>query len=532
MYSLLEQRLRHIEANQLLPFLRNARTGLEKESLRVTPDGRMSQTDHPRILGSALTHPWITTDYSEALLELITPPQERAVQSLDFLLNIETFVYQQLDDELLWTTSMPCVLDAESDIRIAEYGISNAGRMKHVYRQGLAWRYGKAMQVIAGIHFNYSIDESFWQPWQMVQGDSGSLRAFRDAQYMALVRNLQRYGWLIIYLFGTSPAICRSFLGGRPVPEGMETFNQCTLYEPFGTSLRMGNIGYTNSKENKVGVKVCYNTLETYVASLRRAIATPCPEYAQIGVKVDGEYRQLNANILQIENEYYSTVRPKQPLKGFEKPTDALDQRGIAYVELRSIDVNAFHPAGMTRRQLFFLEVFMHFCLLQESPLVDADEYHAINNNQTLVAHRGRDPGLRITCQGKEVLLRDKAREVLQAMRPVAELLNAVHDEDCYTDCLDSQVQLAWNPDITPSARMLEEMRNHNESFFGFAKRKSQEHRDFFLQRTLAPELEQTFRQQAAASLAQQAALEQAADVGFDRFLQSYFAGTASSPKI
>ena len=163
---------------------------------------------------------------------------------------------------------------------------------------------------------------------------------------------------------------------------------------------------------------------------------------------------------------------------------------------------------------------------------MDADEYHAINNNQTLVAHRGRDPGLHINCQGVEVLLRDKAREVLQAMRPVAEMLNAVHDEDCYTDCLDSQIQVAWNPDIAPSARMLEEMRNNDESFFDFAKRKSQEHRDFFLQRTLQPDLEQSFRQLAEDSLNQQQALEKAEQPDFDSFLQAYFAGTVDSLKI
>lgn len=525
MYQVLEQRLRAIDSNRLHSCLRNARTGLEKESLRVNADGHLSPKMHPQVLGSALTHPWITTDYAESLLELITPPQERAAQALDFLLNIETFVYQQLDNELLWTTSMPCVLGEEEDIRIAEYGSSNAGRMKHVYRQGLAWRYGKTMQIIAGIHFNYSIDEAFWEPWQTVQGNRDTLRRFRDAQYMAMVRNLQRYGWLIIYLFGASPAICKSFLRGRPAPAGMEEFGQFSLYEPFGTSLRMGNIGYTNSKESKTGVKVCYNTLESYVESLRQAINTPCPEYRKIGVKVAGEYRQLNANTLQIENEYYSTVRPKQPLRGFEKPTDALEERGIAYVELRSIDVNAFHPAGMTRRQLFFLEVFMHFCLLQESPPVTVDEYHAINNNQLLTAHRGRDPQLKITCYSEQVLLRDKARELLQAMRPVAELLNRVHDEDCYTDCLDSQIQLAWNPDLTPSARMLEAMRTHDEAFFSFARRKSLEHRDYFLDRQLDPAQEQAFREMAQQSLQQQATLEATETEDFDSFLHAYFTG-------
>ena len=531
MYIQLEQRLHDIDTNQLYPYLKNARTGLEKESLRVTTDSHLSQQNHPKALGSALTHPWITTDYAESLLELITPPQERATQALDFLLNIETFVYQQLGDELLWTTSMPCALHGENDIRIAEYGNSNAGRMKHIYRQGLAWRYGKTMQIIAGIHFNYSIDETFWQPWQHVQDDTGDLRTFRDAQYMAMVRNMQRYGWLIIYLFGTSPAICKSFLGGRTPPAGMEEFNQYTLYEPFGTSLRMGNIGYTNSKESKTGVNVCYNTLETYIQSLRHAINTPCPEYSKIGVKVNGEYRQLSNNILQIENEYYSTVRPKQPLRGFEKPTDALESRGIAYVELRSIDVNAFHPAGLTRRQLFFLEVFMHFCLLQESPLVTPDEYRAINQNQTLAAHRGRDSNLQIDCLGKTVLLCDKAREVLQAMRPVAEMLNTVHSEDCYTDCLDSQIQLAWNPDLTPSARMLEEMRQNGESFFDFAHRKSLEHRDFFLKRKLNVELEQEFRHMAQESLERQQQLENEESQDFDNFLADYLGNTLENPK-
>ncbi|MFN3785369.1 MAG: glutamate--cysteine ligase [Thiothrix sp.] len=527
----MEQRLRAIDAHQLHANLRNARTGLEKESLRVNSAGRLSQTDHPRVLGSALTHPWITTDYAESLLELITPPQERATQALDFLLDIETFIYQNIGDELLWTTSMPCVIDSERDIRIAEYGTSNAGRMKHVYRQGLAHRYGKAMQVIAGIHFNYSFDEAFWQPWQAVEGNTDSLRAFRDAQYMALVRNLQRYGWLIIYLFGTSPAICKSFLGGRQPPEGMEAFNEYTLYEPFGTSLRMGNIGYTNRKENKTGVKVCYNTLDAYISSLRHAINTLCPEYAAIGVQVDGEYRQLNANILQIENEYYSTVRPKQPLQGLEKPTDALEKRGIAYVELRSIDVNAFHPAGLTRKQLFFLEVFMHFCLLQESPWVSADEFTAINRNQMLTAHRGRDPAVRLRCLGQEVLLRDKARELLQAMYPVAELLNKVHNEDCYTDCLESQMPLAWNPQMTPSARMLEEMRQNHESFFEFAQRKSFEHRVYFLARQLDADLLQRFHEQARQSLVRQQVIEQASTLPFADFLSAYFAGTVTDPK-
>lgn len=525
MYQQVEQRLRAIEQHQLHAALRESRTGLEKESLRVTPESTLAQTDHPKVLGSALTHPWITTDYSEALIELITPPQARAPEALDFLLDIETFVYQHLDHELLWTASMPCVLNGEDDIRIAEYGSSNAGLMKHVYRQGLAWRYGKTMQVIAGIHFNYSIAESFWEPWQAIEGHQGSLREFRDEQYMALTRNLLRNGWLIIYLFGTSPAICKSFLGGRKALDTMQALNEYTLYEPYGTSLRMGNIGYTNSKENASGVQVCYDSVQSYTDSLWRAIHTPSAEYEKIGVKVDGVYRQLNTNILQIENEYYSTVRPKQPLQRFEKPVNALRDRGIKYVELRSVDINAYHPAGLTHEQLRFLEVFMHFCLLQASPRIDAKERSMINSNQMLVAHQGRRPGLILEQPERQISLQAWGGELLEQMLTVADLLDKVHQETGYRAAVEHSMALIHDPELTPSAQMMRELHEKGASFFSFAQTKSRQHRDFFLKRHLPIERETEFIQMASYSLEQQQAIENSDKIGFDQFLHAYFSG-------
>lgn len=524
MYQQMEQRLTAIEKHQLHAALRESRTGLEKESLRVTSEGTLAQTDHPKVLGSALTHPWITTDYSESLIELITPPQARAPEALDVLLDIETFVYQHLDHELLWTTSMPCVLHGEDDIRIAEYGSSNAGLMKHVYRQGLAWRYGKTMQVIAGIHFNYSIAESFWEPWQQVEEHRGSLREFRDEQYMALTRNLLRNGWLIIYLFGTSPAICKSFLGGRKAPETMLELNEYTLYEPYGTSLRMGNIGYTNSKENASGVQVCYDSVQSYTHSLWKAIHRPSPEYEKIGVKVDGVYRQLNTNILQIENEYYSTVRPKQPLQRFEKPVHALQERGIKYIELRSVDINAFHPAGLTHEQLRFLEVFMHFCLFQASPKIDPTERQMINSNQMLVAHQGRKPDLMLQQPERAISLQAWGLELLEQMLKVADLLDAVHKENHYHQAVKQQIELVLNPELTPSAQMMAEMHEKGASFFSFAQSKSAQHRDFFLERQLSQERKAEFIQMAKESLEQQQDIEKSDQIGFDQFLHAYFA--------
>ena len=523
MYNLLNKRLASIIDNKLEYLLQGSKTGLEKESLRVTPEGRISQTAHPKILGSALTHPYITTDYSESLLEFITPPLPRAHESLDFLLDIETFVYQKLDDELLWTTSMPCVIGGESDIKIAEYGTSNAGKMKSVYRQGLASRYGKMMQVIAGIHFNHSFPVKFWPVYQQLEGNIGTERAFIDQSYMSLTRNLLRYGWLIPYLFGSSPAICKSFMNGIKKPENMKTLNNNTCYEPFGTSLRMGDIGYTNFKEGETGVKADYNSLTKYTKSLRKAITTPFPAYEKIGVKVGEEYRQLNANQLQIENEYYSTVRPKQILKTMEKPVDALDDRGIQYVELRSLDINAFHPAGLTHKQLYFLKTFMLFCLLQESPDIDINERREIDANQSKVAHLGRQPNLTLSRQGESIKLKVWAEELLHAMAPVAELLGDTYNEDCYQDSHELHLDLVRHPELTPSARILEELFENKESYYEFARRKSLEHREIFLNRTLPAEKEREFTELAKKSFQKQQQIEDSDQEDFDSFLVNYF---------
>jgi len=523
LYQSLNQRLSKIEEKGFTRLLKKSLTGLEKESLRVNSEGNISQTEHPKILGSALKNPWITTDYAEAMLELITPPCDRAFKSLDFLLDVETFVYQHLDNELLWTSSMPCVIRGEEDITIAHYGTSNAGKMKSVYRQGLAERYGKVMQVISGIHFNYSVATEFWPAFQAVEGDTSDKQDFINKRYMGMTRNIQRYGWIIPYLFGTSPAVCKSFLVGLPHPQTMKEFKEFTFYEPYGTSLRMGDIGYTNHKEDDRGIKASYNSLDEYIASLRCAINTPHKEYEDIGLKDGDEYLQLNTNILQIENEYYSSVRPKQILQGMEKPTDALEQRGIQYVELRSVDINAFRPAGMTHQQLYFLEIFMMFCLLQDSPEITDDEVKEIDANQSIVAHQGRKPNLQLSRNSKEISFKEWATQLLNEMSGVAELLNKAHDETCYTNAIQGQKELVDDPSKTPSAMVLDDIMNRDGSYYHFAKRKSEEHRDYFLQRKLEAEIQQSIELVAQKSLKQQRETEEKNGMNFDTFLQKYF---------
>lgn len=502
--------------------LRGGLMGLEKESLRVSPEGGIARTPHPPALGSALTHPWITTDYSEALLEFITPPFGDPHDALGFLRDLQTFTYPRIGEEFLWATSMPCVLAGEDAIPVGRYGASNAGRMKTVYRLGLGHRYGRIMQVIAGVHFNYSVAEALWPVLQRLEGDRADARRFVDAGYFAMIRNLQRLGWMVPYLFGASPAVCKSFLAGKRthLPE----FNENTYYEPYATSLRMGDIGYQNRKEEETGIKASYDSLEAYADSLECAITTPSPVYQEIGVVVDGEYRQLNANILQIENEYYSSVRPKTVIEGNEKPVLALRRRGVRYVELRSLDVNAFEPLGVCETQLRFLEAFMLTCLLMDSPLIGEVERLQIDHNQSAAAHRGRDPGLRLLRNGGEVLLRQWAEEVLNAMAPLCEALDGADPARPYTSSLARQRLKVADPAQTPSARMLDEMAERREGFYEFARRLSIQHQNHFRNLTLSAAREAELDAEAQASLARQRELEAADDCGFDEYLRRYFA--------
>ena len=282
--------------------LRGGRKGVEKESLRVTPAGDIVQTPHPAALGAPLTNEHITTDFSESLIELVTPPFGETWELLQYLCDIHQFVYRHLDDELLWATSMPCALAGDASIPLAQFGTSNVGRMKTIYRHGLGVRYGRIMQAISGVHFNYSFSPRLWGVLSDINQSKLPGQSFVSEQYFGVLRNYRRYGWLVLYLFGTSPAVSKSFFAGREI--SLAALDADTVYEPFGTSLRMSDIGYRN--KNQATVSVSVNSLDEYVRDLSRAIGTPYPPYEEIGVKVDGEYRQLNANILQIENEYYS----------------------------------------------------------------------------------------------------------------------------------------------------------------------------------------------------------------------------------
>ncbi len=521
MNRVIENRISQLSVGGMRETLRGRKIGLEKESLRVARDGSVAQTPHPAKLGSALTHPSITTDYSEALMELVTPPFERFGETLQFLDDTHRFVYSKLDEEILWATSMPCVVAGDASIPIAEYGTSNAAKMKTAYRRGLGHRYGRVMQAIAGVHYNYSYPDDFWNLYQSLLGDQRDSRAFISDSYMGVVRNLQRYGWLVPFLFGASPAICGSFLGASPTT--LEKLSAHTYYGPFATSLRVGDIGYQNSKEGEAGISVNYDSLQGYIDCLTYAISTPYPKYEKIGVCSNGEWQQLNANILQIENEHYSSVRPKQILQGEEKPTLALSRRGILYVELRSLDVNIYEPLGINDEQMRFLESFLLFSLLSPSEPYGDTEQVEIKHNINAVAQRGRDPQLRLLKSGSEILLRDWAGEILDQMSLGCEVLDSGGETPIYCSALQRQRAKIADSDLTPSARIIAEMVENREEFFEFALRWSTQHQQWFASRALDASKRAGFEAEARASIKRQRDIERADDVSFETFMQNYF---------
>lgn len=504
--------------------LRGILRGLEKESLRVTPQGTLAQTDHPLALGSALTHPHITTDYSEALLEFITEPFADVEHLLEQLDDIHRFTYQQLatNDERLWPASMPCTLGSDAEIPVARYGSSNSGKMKTVYRIGLGHRYGRSMQTIAGIHYNFSLPDDFWRALQTQTGNQQSLQDFKTERYFGLIRNFRRNFWLLIYLFGASPAVCSCFVQNRahklqPFPAAEQT-----MYLPYATSLRMGDLGYQSDAQKTLVVN--YNNLNDYLKTLCGAITQSHPAYEQIGVKdSEGHYQQLNSSLLQIENEFYSSIRPKRTTERGETALQALRLRGVEYVEVRCVDLNPYEPLGITIEQMQVMDAFLLYCLLSESPETDEREFYQGQENQKRIVNSGRDPQLELLRGSESVSMHSWAQEILHGSSSCADLLDQAKGGDAYRKAIAQQFAKIDDPELTPSARVLRDMTNAKQSFYAHTLALAEQHRHYFSTHPLRAEKQAEFVQMSEQSLQAQRQLETQQQVNFDQYLENYY---------
>ena len=498
--------------------------GIERESLRMQSDGFLSQQAHPQALGSALTHPHITTDYSEALMEFITPPQSSIQHALDYLRDIHSVVHQHLGEgEKLWPLSMPCMLDETDDgIPLAQYGSSNIGRFKTLYRRGLGVRYGRRMQTISGVHYNLSFPEHLFAALQQHESDEQlkalSLQDYRSHRYLGLIRNFIRLTPLVMFLVGASPSVCQCFMTGRehhllPLLRG-------TLYLPYATALRMGNFGYQNSAQKKLGIH--YNDLTGYLDGLQKAVKTPYLPFSRLGLDdATGEPIQINDHVLQIENEYYSLVRPKQVPQEGETPSQALANRGIGYVELRAVDVNPYSPIGIDEHTAGFLEVLALYCLLQDSPALLDAEQSIIEKNQAEVVNRGRAPNAHIQEGDVKTPIEAWGQQYVTAMQPLAALLDQSYATQLYSQALERMMVRLHEVDETLSAHMIADTIRHGGTW-GFGSYMAQQHAHAYEQHTLRPETQTYFDEIAVQSIQQQQKLEQAQGLSFADYVAQY----------
>jgi glutamate--cysteine ligase len=489
--------------------------GLERETLRVTPEGELARTGHPEVLGSALTHKWITTDFAESLLEFITPVDGDVDHMLTFLRDIHRYVARNIGDERMWPLSMPCFIDDGQAITLAQYGTSNIGQMKTLYREGLRNRYGALMQTISGVHYNFSLPLAYWQARDGVTDINSGKDVISDG-YFRLIRNYYRFGWVIPYLFGASPAICSSFLQGKPSALPFEKIG-CGYYLPYATSLRLSDLGYTNKSQSKLGIT--FNHLDSYVAGLKQAINTPSQEFARLGLKKDGKRLQLNTNVLQIENELYAPVRPKRVTRDGETPSDALLRGGIEYIEVRSLDINPFSPTGVDEQQVRFLDLFMIWCVLADAPQMSSAELQCTRVNWNRVILEGRKPGLTlgVGCETAQFPLDEIGRNLFRDLRRVAQTLDAISGGSDYCNVCDTLVASFDNPALTYSARLLELMLAHGIG--GAGQLLAEKYRGMLIQEPLSILSEADFRQEHDASWARQRALEAADTEPFESWL-------------
>jgi glutamate--cysteine ligase len=502
--------------------------GIERETLRYTPDGSIAMTPHPASLGSALTNKWITTDYAESLMEFITPVSHDIDTLLAQLEDIHHFAQTKIGDERLWPLSMPCYIADENDIELAQYGESNSGRMKTLYREGLKRRYGSLMQIISGVHFNFSFPDSFWDALLGEQLEQ-QRRESKSEAYFGVIRNYYRFGWLIPYFFGSSPALCSSFIKGRDTNLPFEHIGQ-TLYLPHATSLRLSDLGYTNNAQSCL--RIGFNSLDEYLVGLNQAIRTPSAEFADIGVKVDDEYRQLNGNILQIENELYAPIRPKRVAKQGEKPSEALARSGVEYIEVRSLDVNPFSPVGVTEDQVRFLDLFITWCALSDSDPMDNCELDCWRDNWDKVVKEGRKVGLelKIGCNGERLTLQEWAKRVFSDLKMIAHHMDQALGGDAYTAVCQKLESWIDAPELTLSGQFLLETKKLG-GLGAVARSLGEQYRTHNIEHQYRVYSQQVMEQEVIDSIAAQCKIEQSDVLDFDGYLANYFSYLVNDEK-
>ena len=450
--------------------------GFEKESQRIISSGDLALTPHPPVFGDKLENQRITTDFSESHIEMITSTFKTIEEAYEELNTICTEVENGIGDELLWPLSMPPKLPDENKIPIASFPDSEEGIYKEIYRKGLALRYGKKMQMISGIHYNFSFDEEMVDYLYDLFGNEKDKRSFINEIHFALTRNFLRYRWMLIYLFGASPFCHPTYYSviDKEIKIIQKSCSSCVEsiknFNQYATSLRVSRFGYSNIlKHNQ---NIYFNSLDEYSKKLRKLMTTKNNDYSKLGIYENNSQIQLNGNILQNESEFYSSIRLKQNIGKDETQLDALEKRGVQYVEVRILDLNPFEKLGLSLEQMYFIQVFMLFCLFEQSNPITEDEYDRINLNHHLITLFGRKENLVLQkYNGRAIALKHWGEEIFVKLKMIADLMSNATGDDKYRNSVENEHKKLFDISFLPSERIHREMENNKEDFLEFGTR-------------------------------------------------------------
>lgn len=406
--------------------------GIEKEFFRVDSDGFISKRPHPISLGSALKNKYITTDFAEAQVELVTPTFEDIDELYDFLFSLHVYVAKNIDDdEMLWPFSMPPKIEDESEINLGYYHQSGIGLLKHVYRRGLKARYGSTMQCVSGMHYNFSLKQSSFAGLV----ESPNQKKISEA-YLGLIRNFKRIYWFVLCEFGQTNVVDKSFVKNRR--HNLKELNESDMFLEHATSLRMSEIGYQSKAQKSLDIK--YNSLEGFLRKIKKAIEVPYKEFSDKGLKdSDEEYQQISDGIIQIENEYYDSIRPKRSSSENMRPYDLLKNFGIEYLEIRGVDIAPSDITGMSKHHIRFLDLILIYCLILPSPKITSNEKKEIDSNEYIAIYSGRDKEAKILVNGDQIKINEARDEMLGNLRSIAKCMN---DSQLFDDSIDHMLSL------------------------------------------------------------------------------------------
>ncbi len=490
--------------------------GIEKESLRII-QSQITQSTHPKKMGSALCNRYITTDFSESQLELITPPLPDKTAGLEFLDHIHHFVSHKINKEILWPFSMPPTIKSEQGLPIADYGISNLGLFKQLYRKGLSHRYGRFMQAISGVHYNYSLPDSIWHSSFLGDHQLDS-RVIRSESYFRMLRNIYRMNWLVLYLFGASPILTKDLLTKNTEP--IQKLDNQTYYLPYATSLRMSDFGYQNLL--RAALNVSSDSLNDYISDLNMATSTISEDFQNIDTQNNTDQLQINANLLQTEDEYYAVARSKSNIISNQRLTSKLKKGGVDFIELRSLDLNPFSRIGIDEETVYFLEVFLIYCFLTTSHLINKDELKTTKDNDSLVAKRGRDPSLVLQKDQASIGLQEWGKQIIYEMTPIAELLDG--EETVYRNVMYKMASKIKDPDQTLSGLLLDKVITEKVDFFDLGNSIGETNKQHYLdlEKSANPNWDR-LEKEAINSISQQSILEEEQNESFESFVADYF---------